>query len=177
MHIVTLIALMLYSPSAYAGGGPIPASINLVFFLIVLVVLARKPVSKMLELRANTIKRNLFEAQDQLKKAQEQNADIEKQLKGLEQQLKDMENNAQEQIEDMRKEMESKAKRDVEAIKEGARQAMENELNHAKKQLQRETAKAAIELAEELITKNINQQDQQQLFATFTKAVEESSHV
>jgi len=75
------------------------------------------------------------------------------------------------------KEMEEKAKRDVESIREGARQAMENELNHAKKQLQRETAKAAVELAEELIKKNINQQDQQQLFANFTKAVEESSHV
>ena len=35
MHIVISIALMLYSPAAYAGGGPIPASINLVFFLIV----------------------------------------------------------------------------------------------------------------------------------------------
>ena len=54
---------------------------------------------------------------------------------------------------------------------------MENELHHAKQQLQRETAKAAIELAEELIKNNINQQDQQQLFTNFTKAVEESSHV
>ena len=52
---------------------------------------------------------------------------------------------------------------------------MENELSHAK-QLQRETAKAAVELAEELIKANINPQDQQQLFANFTKAVE-SSHV
>ena len=103
MHIVISIALMLYSPAAYAGGGPIPASINLVFFLIVLVALARKPVSKMLEQRANTIKRNLSEAQEQLKKAQAQNEEIEKQLKGLEQQLEDMKNNAQEQIEDMRK--------------------------------------------------------------------------
>ena len=54
----------------------------------------------MLEQRANTIKRNLSEAQEQLKKAQAQNEEIE-QLKGLEQQLEDMKNNAQEQIEDM----------------------------------------------------------------------------
>ena len=37
-----------------------------------------------------------------------------------------------------------------------------------------ETAKAAVELAEEIIKANINQQDQQQLFANFTSAVESS---
>ena len=177
MHIVIPIALMLYSPSAYAGGGPIPASINLIFFIAVLVFLARKPLSKMLDQRANTIKRNLSEAQEQLKKAQAQNEEIEKQLKGLEQQLEDMKSNAQDQIEDMRKEMNAKAERDVEGLKQGAKIAIENELSYAREQLKKETVQAAIELAEDLIKQQINPQDQQQLFAKFTQAVEESSHV
>jgi F-type H+-transporting ATPase subunit b len=168
---------MLYTPSAYAGGGPIPASVNLILFLVVIVALARKPVSKMLELRASTIKRSLSEAQEKLKEAQKRNDEVESQLKSLEQQLSDMRGNAQEQIESMRQEMNVKAERDVLAIHEGAKKAVENELKRAREQLKKETALAAVELAEEILKQQINPQDQQQLFSRFNKAVEGSSHV
>jgi F-type H+-transporting ATPase subunit b len=168
---------MLYTPSAYAGGGPIPASVNLIFFLIVIVALARKPVSKMLELRASTIKRSLAEAQEKLQEAEQHNAEVESQLQNLEQQLSDMKGNAQEQLELMRQEMDEKSKRDVLAIQEGAKKAVENELERAREQLKQETAQAAVELAEEILKQHINPQDQQQLFTNFNKAVEGSSHV
>ena len=90
MHFILPFALMLYTPSAYAGGGPIPASVNLIFFVAVIVFLARKPVSKMLEQRASTIKRNLSEAQEKLREAQERNAEVESQLQNLEQQLSEI---------------------------------------------------------------------------------------
>jgi F0F1-type ATP synthase membrane subunit b/b' len=77
----------------------------------------------------------------------------------------------------MRQEMNEKSKRDVLAIQEGAKKAVENELERAREQLKQETAQAAVELAEEILKQHINPQDQQQLFTNFNKAVEGSSHV
>ena len=177
MHFILPFALMLYTPSAYAGGGPIPATVNLLFFVIVIVALARKPVSKMLEQRASTIKRSLSEAQEKLREAQQRNAKVEEQLQNLENQLSEMRGNAQEQIELMRQEMNAKSARDVVAIHEGAKKAVENELDRAREQLKKETALAAVELAEEILKQQINPQDHQKMFSNFTKAVEGSSHV
>ena len=83
MHIILPLSFLLYSPNAYAGGGFVNGSVNLLIFLIVIAALARKPVSKMLELRAATIKRNIAQAQEQLEEAQKKNAEITAQLENL----------------------------------------------------------------------------------------------
>jgi len=177
MHILIPISFLLYSPNAYAGGDFVTGSINLLLFIIVIVALARKPVSKMLELRAATIKRNIAQAQELLKEAQQHNAEITEQLENLNAELNKMRANADIQIEKMKKELDRKAIEDIEAIRQNAKRSVQDELARAQQQLKKETAQAALELAEEIIKQQIETQDQQRLFASFTQAVEEAPNV
>ena len=177
MHIILPLSFLLYSPNAYAGGGFVNGSVNLLIFVIVIAVLARKPVSKMLELRAATIKRNIAQAQELLEESQKKNAEITAQLENLTAEMEKMRSDADTQIENMKKDIERKAQEDIEAIRQNAKRSVQDELARAQQQLKKETAQAALELAEEIIKQQIETQDQQRLFASFTQAVEEAPNV
>ena len=177
MHILLPVFLLFHSTPAHAGGGFVAGSVNLLIFVGILFVLVRKPLQKMLKRRANTIKRELEEAQQQLEEAKAHNIEVEKKLENINAQIDDLRKEADVQIERMREEFASKALNDIEAIKENAKRTVEDEILRAKELLKKETTQKSIELAKEMLKSQINNEDQSRLFQSFTKAVEESSHV
>ena len=114
---------------------------------------------------------------EQLEESQKKNAEITAQLENLTAEMEKMRSDADAQIENMKKDIERKAQEDIEAIRQNAKRSVQDELARAQQQLKKETAQAALELAEELIKQQIETQDQQRLFASFTQAVEEAPNV
>ena len=177
MNIIIPALLMLHSAPAYAGGGFVAGSVNLILFLVLIFALARKPLQKALKRRSDTIKRELAEAKEQLEQAKAKQAEVEQQLATMSENIANLRAESDKQIEQMRVEFAAKAQRDAQAIEENAKRTVEDEILRAQDLLKKETTQKAIELAREILKGEFNAEDQSKLFQSFTQAVEESSHV
>ena len=177
MHIILPALLLVHSAPAYAGGGFVPGAINLTIFLALIFIVARKPITKALKRRSDTIKRELEQAKDQLEQAQARQAEVEQQLAMMNDNIENLRQEADKQIEHMRAEFEAKAQKDALAIEESAKRTIQDEILRAQDLLKKETTRKAIEIAREMLKQEFDAEDQSKLFQSFTQAVEESSHV
>ena len=84
-HLLLSIALLLLSPPALAGGGSMASqSVNLLLLIAALVLVARKPISKIFAERATKIKAQLEKGQKMLDAAKAREAEIDAKLAALE---------------------------------------------------------------------------------------------
>jgi F-type H+-transporting ATPase subunit b len=158
--------------AAAAGGGAGLIEINstlivqVINFLILLVVLYRfvyKPLLGTLESRSAAIKQQLAEAQAARESAQRQLAEFEAKLTASQAEAQAVRDRALREAAELRERLTAEARREASQLVESARAEIEQDVRRARADLRREVAGLAVNIAERLIQKNVQAEDQDRL--------------
>jgi len=137
-----------------------------------LIILLKKPVAQALAGRRQGIKDQLEDLERQKREAEEQLSQYKQKLSQLE---KEVEKIVAEYIKDgeaAKAKIIEEAKASAEKLQEQAKKNIAHEFEKAKKELRAEMASQAVAMAEELIKKNINDEDQKRIINEYlTKVV------
>jgi F-type H+-transporting ATPase subunit b len=152
------------------GGGLIEINASLVVqvvnFLILLVVLYRfvyKPLLGTLEARSSAIKQQLAEAQAAREAAQRQLVEFEAKLTASQAEAQAARERAIREAAELRERLTAEARQEAGRLVESARAEIEQDVRRARAELRREVAALAVTIAERLIQKNVQAEDQERL--------------
>jgi F-type H+-transporting ATPase subunit b len=174
MQLLFITLSLLFSSTAFAGGGSYTAQIvNFILLLTLLFVVARKPILNALKGRADGIKADLDKSQKQLASAQANFDKVNQDIQNLSTKIEEMDQNAAHEIQSMKEELAERAQKDADRISQTAKKTIEEELEIAKTTLQRQAVLAAVELAEEQLKNNITAADHGRLSEDFVAAVDQ----
>lgn len=138
----------------------------------VLVFLLRKPVAKALAARRQGIKDQLADLEKQKQEAGRRLAEYNEKLGQLDKEVGKIVAEYVKQGEALKVKIIEEAKSAAEKLQEQARKNIEHEFQKAKQQLTAEIAEQAVSIAEELIKKNIDDEDQKRIIDEYlTKVV------
>lgn len=151
---------------------------DMLFYLISFIIMALlvwhfawKPVTQMMQKRADKIANDIDNATNDRKKAAEMAAQREKELKGSKAEASKIVADAQTSGQNMRAQIIDDAHKDAQSIQEQAQhdaeQARQDALNSAKD----DVANLSIEIASKLIKKQLDADDQQQLIDSYIEGL------
>ena len=136
---------------------------NFVVLLAALIFLLRKPLSKALSSRIQTIK-------DELESLETQKAEAEKKLAQYNEKLSELESEAEKIVQgyiqqgnDAKAKILKEAEASAEKLQEQAKRNIEHEFSKARQELQRDVVEKSLVQAEEMLKKSITDQDQDKL--------------
>jgi len=143
--------------------------VNFIILMAILIKFIRPPLKSYLEKRHNQVKeelqkaRDLSEAADKAyREAQQRLENIDAEIKAIrEKMLKDMEAEKQRLMEE--------AEKKAELIKAQAYQGLKEEIAQIKKRLKEEISLEALSLAEGIVKKSINKEDQKRLVDLYVR--------
>jgi F-type H+-transporting ATPase subunit b len=162
------IALLLASGPAWAGGGDyVSQTVNFVLLVILLAVVARKPIASGLRQRSESIEVSLETSQKALTEAQKKFDDIQVQLDNMSARIGEMEEEAKEEAKALQEEMRLKGVSDSKRLAQAADHAIRDELERSKKALKAEAVELAMEIAVETLDKKMVDSDHQRLSNDF----------
>lgn len=146
--------------------------INLTIFLILLFIIARKPLTAAIAGRSAQIRGGLDEAARMQAEAKARFDSVEVRLAALDKEIEEMRIDAREDAEREAKTL--RARGDVEAvrIKESAERAIREESARARSEIRQEAVALAVQLAKETLTRTISREDQERLAKEFLAAVD-----
>ncbi len=145
--------------------------LNFSILVIVLVKYLRKPISDGLRGRTEQIQARFDELEEKRKEAEKKYADYERKLSGLEDEAKRILTTFVEQGQAEKEKIITLAHEAAERIKAQAEFYVQQELAKAKVALQKEMADSAVAAAEELIRKNLTEQDHHKLISEYLERV------
>jgi F-type H+-transporting ATPase subunit b len=152
------------------GGGLIDLNATLLLqvvnFLILLAVLYRfvyKPLLGTPEARSSAIRQQLAEAQAAREAAQRQLAEFEGRLAAAQAEAQAVRDRALREAAELRERLTAEAHRDAGRLVESARAEIGQDVRRARAELRREVAALAVAIAERLIQKNVQPEDQERL--------------
>jgi F-type H+-transporting ATPase subunit b len=140
--------------------------VQVINFLILLVVLYRfvyKPLLGTLESRSAAIKQQLAEAQAARESAQRQLAEFEAKLTASQAEAQAVRDRALREAAELRERLTAEARREASHLVESARAEIEQDVRRARADLRREVAGLAVNIAERLIQRNVQAEDQERL--------------
>ncbi len=185
LFVVMLIAVLvgsfslpqdlLASEDAHGGGGQLVdlgwRVLNFLIFAAILYFAAAKPIRNFLAGRIDDIKKELGDAEKSKEAAEKRLADHLKRVDNLESEVKEL-------CETLRKEGEVERDRIIEAAHEAADKikiqagfSANQELNKAISLIKKETADAAVALAEKILKKDIKKADQKKLVSEYLESL------
>jgi F-type H+-transporting ATPase subunit b len=138
---------------------------GIIFFLV------RKPAAKGLEARREGIKDQLDDLERQKEEAQKQLAETKQKLSRLDAEVERIMADYVRMGEAARARILDEARASAEKLQEQAKKSIEHEFQSAKQQLKAEMAEQAVAMAEELIRKNIQDQDQERIIDEYLEKV------
>jgi F-type H+-transporting ATPase subunit b len=181
-YLVTPALLALAGPALAAGGGEEGASSSLLYsvlnFVLILAVIgyfARKPVAEYLEQRRQGIQRNLEDSAKLLADAEAKLQDWNQRAGRLDAELAEIRETSRRIAEEEREAILAQARANAERIQHDARVAVDQELLRARRTLAAEAGELAIELAAQLISNQVTDEDQRRLFDEFLSEVEDGA--
>ena len=152
------------------GAGIIDVNFTLVVqlfnFLLLLVVLykfAYTPLLGALESRSSAIKQQLAEAQGARESAQRQLTEFEAKLTASQAEAQAVRDRALREAAELRERLTAEARQEAGRLVERARAEIEQDVRRARAELRREVAGLAVTIAERLIQKNVQPEDQERL--------------
>ncbi len=148
---------------------------NLALLLIVLVVLARKPIQNFFGDRRAEIVGDIESASELLKGAEQRHAEWQRKLADLESELTEIQSNSRQRAEEERDQILAAAHDTAERIKSDAVAAVDQELRRAQEELRDEAANLAVNLATQLLKENVDDRDRDRLLDEFITRVEPNS--
>lgn len=181
--MIWLIALAAASEGAeggthHEGGIPVHdlsvAAVSLLVFVVVLVVVARKPVTDALAARAFNIRKSMDEANTSRQAAEKSFAEVEAKLAALDQQLVDMQRQAEREAEAETARLAEKAQADAARIQEVAERTIREESEQVRRSLREEAVKLAVGLARNKAAHLMTVEDQRRFAREFLDTVKEA---
>jgi F-type H+-transporting ATPase subunit b len=169
--LVALCAVTRPAWAAAAGGGGLidlnwtlfVQVLNFLVLLVVLYLVAYKPLVQMLRTRAATIQQQLAEAKAAREEAQRQLADFETRLRGAQGEAAAVRERALHEAAELRERLAAEARQEAARLVEAARVEVEQSVRRAKADLRAEVGGLAIEIAERLIRKSLRDDDHQRI--------------
>lgn len=151
------------------GGGSLSAAklkdlgwriVNFIALMIILVKFAAKPIGTGLASRQKQIKEEIEDLQQKRVDAEQSYDDFQVKLANVESEIDTIVEKAVAQAEIEKTKILEKAELAVEDLKRAAEMAIQNEITEARRSLKDEVAEQAAVMAEELIVKNLTDDDQ-----------------
>ena len=181
-YLVMPTLLALAGPALASGGGEEGGSNDLLFsilnFVLILAVIfyfARKPMAEYLEQRRQGIQRNLEDSAKLLADAEAKLQDWNQRAGRLDAELAEIRETSRRIAEEEREAILAQARANAERIQHDARVAVDQELLRARRTLAAEAGELAIELAAQLISNQVTDEDQRRLFDEFLSEVEDGA--
>lgn len=132
-----------------------------------------KPVKNALRERRESISRELEEARRARDEAEAKFAEYDEKLDKAEAEIERIASDLKKEGERERDKIIAAAREQAEKIKQEAEKSAAFEVARARAELQQEAARLAVDLAEELLKKNINEKDQKNMVDEYMKKVGE----
>ncbi len=145
--------------------------LNFALLLVILVKFLKQPISDSLKGRQESIAKAFEELEAKKEEAAARFQEYENKLSGMDEEAKQILENFVAQGQKERDTIIEQAKAAAERIKAQAEFYVQQELAKAKVELQKEVADAAVKMAEELIRKNLTEQDQSRLISEYLERV------
>ncbi len=143
--------------------------INFVILLAVLIKFIRPPLSGYLKKRHNQVKEELEKAKELSEAAERMYREAQKRLENLDAEIAAIREQMLKEVEEEKKKLLEEAERKAELMRMQAEQGLKEEINKIKKRLREEVSLEALSLAEKLIQKSINKEDQKRLVALYVR--------
>ena len=144
---------------------------NFTLLVAVLFFLLRKPIGQGLEARRQGIKDQLDDLERQKEESQRQLAETKQKLSQLDAEVQRIVAEYVQMGETAKAKILEEARASADKLQEQAKKNIENEFASAKQQLMAEMAEQAVSMAEELIRKNIQDQDQERIIDEYLEKV------
>jgi F-type H+-transporting ATPase subunit b len=144
---------------------------NFALLVGILFFLLRKPVGQGLEARRQGIKDQLDDLERQKEESQKELAETQRKLSQLDAEVEKIVAEYVQVGEATKAKILEEAKASAEKLQEQAKKNIEHEFATAKQQLMSEMAEQAVAMAEELIKKNIQDQDQERIIDEYLEKV------
>jgi len=134
----------------------------------------RKPIAAAIKNSIESVKKLMKEAKESRKNSEARMKEAEEKLAGVDKEINELLASARKEGEAERERILAEASGALEKLKAETSMAIEQELKKAKDILKRETADAAVALAEEILSKKITPEDQSKFVAEYLEKLEAS---
>ena len=167
-----VLGLPTWAAAAEAEGGGSLIEINwtlgvqLISFLLLLAVLYKllyRPLLAALEGRTTAIQQQLAEAQAAREEAQRQLGAMEERIRAAQADAQALRERALREAAELRERLSAEARQEATRLVEAAQAQMSQEVRRARTELRAEVGTLAIQIAERLIRKSLNDEDHQRL--------------
>ncbi|QER42938.1 F0F1 ATP synthase subunit B [Thermodesulfobacterium sp. TA1] len=146
-------------------------TLNFIALVIILYKFARKPVVSMFKSRQENILRQYNELLEKKKEAEAKYLELQEKVKNLEKEAQAIYENYVAQGLKEKERIIEEANLQAERIKQQAELYIQQEIEKTKNILREEVAEAAVKLAEELLKKNITEEDQRKIYKEFINEI------
>jgi F-type H+-transporting ATPase subunit b len=146
--------------------------INLAILVGALAYFLRKPAADFFTQRSRSIRQGLEEGRKALEASQAQLKTVEEKLRHLEEEIADFKASAAREMEAERQRLKLAAAEEAEKILQAARAQTGVAVRAAKLELKTRTAQQAVELAEEIIRRRLDEAGRKRLVAEFLEEVD-----
>lgn len=150
-------------------------AVNLLFFVVILGWIARKPLGDALKNRALAVSTSLEEASRLRAEANARAAEIDAKLQTLGKRVEEMKAAAAVEADAEAKRLDERAHADAVRIRETAERTLREETGRARNELRAEAARLAVQLARETLKRSVTPDDQERLAREFLAAVEKET--
>ena len=158
------------------GGFPLDViwqSIAFIFLVFFLVKILKKPILALLAKRRGEVRNSLEQAKKKEIEAQRLLGDWEKKLESMSQEITELHQTIRQEGETERQKIIERAREEEERIRKQAQVIAEQEVKKARASLKKEMVDLSIALAENLLKKTIQPQDQERLVKEYIGKMKE----
>ncbi|HEY8458808.1 MAG TPA: ATP synthase F0 subunit B [Blastocatellia bacterium] len=156
---------LLLSGGFWTSPTGFPKLVNLVVFLTILYLLLRKPTREFFHRRLTSVRETLDRAAEEKKRAAAMMADLDARLNRLDADLREISAQSERDVAAERARMEAETKRDIEKIRQTAAREVDAAKQVALADLRAFAAASAVELAEQIIRREMTPGDDAKLVA------------
>ncbi|MBD0369370.1 MAG: ATP synthase F0 subunit B [Pyrinomonadaceae bacterium] len=164
--------MSLFSPAE--GGGPSPwwlyypgleawKFVNLLIFVLLLVYILRRPLSEAFKARREGIRRDLMRAQEERNAALAKLEEVEARLARLDEEVTGIREQSAREAADERERIRQATEAEIEKLREQSRREIESAGKAARQQLREFAAEQSVRLAEEIIRRDMQPEDDARL--------------
>ncbi|OCC15788.1 ATP synthase F0 sector subunit b [Dissulfuribacter thermophilus] len=146
-------------------------TLNFALLVVILVKFLKAPIANALKSRTEDIEKAFAELEEKKKEAERKYAEYEKKLSTMDKEAERILSSFIQQGEAEKQKIIEQARQSAERIKAQAELYVQQELQKARHELQREVAEIAVKMAEDIIRKNLNEQDHHRLISEYLEKV------
>lgn len=170
MNIFILSVLSESSWANYLPGLETWAKLfNLILFVAIVSYILRRPLSEALRERREGIRRELMRAQEERNAALSKLAEVESRLARVDADVEAIRVQAKKEADEERLRIERSAEEDSRKLRDQARREIENASKLARHELRRYASEQSIRIAEDLVRRNINADDDTRLVRDYVR--------